>query len=198
MKSVASLKATNTEVSIVSSVASAVGLKSLDKVTIRRVHDIVTVSLTHAELTLRDGFISRAGMWRLKSSLSRRAVVVGEEVTFGAARIVVKECSMGPRAVMSGMITLDTKLVFRSRAARYFLLVQLSKEMWDFADDGDMCAARAIRFCISRAGRPITHDIVQTALRHVTEFIRICLSRMGRPFDICIPLCVTGRCAQVL
>lgn len=40
--------------------------------------------------------------------------------------------------VYSGLITENTKIVFRSRSAKYFLFVQMSREMWDFADDGDL------------------------------------------------------------
>ena len=51
---------------------------------------------------------------------------------------------MGGSAVKNGVINPDTKLIFRSRSARLFWLVQVSEEMWDFADDGTLYCEKAI------------------------------------------------------
>jgi hypothetical protein len=74
----------------------------------------------------------------------------------------------GNLRVKSGLITFDTKLTFRSkyiclplaihlltdalwfllvpRSARLFFLVQLSEEMWDYADDGELYFEKVIGF----------------------------------------------------
>lgn len=39
---------------------------------------------------------------------------------------------------MCGVITDTTRLVFRSRSAHVTVMIQLSKEMWEFAEDGDV------------------------------------------------------------
>ena len=38
----------------------------------------------------------------------------------------------------SGVVMEETRFVFRSASCRLFLLVQMSKEMWDFANDGEL------------------------------------------------------------
>ncbi|RHY21506.1 hypothetical protein DYB32_009795 [Aphanomyces invadans] len=40
--------------------------------------------------------------------------------------------------VLCGVMGTSTKLILRSRSSRIFWLVQMSPEMWDFADDGEI------------------------------------------------------------
>jgi hypothetical protein len=48
----------------------------------------------------------------------------------------------------SGYITDKTKFIFRSRSANMIALFQMSKEMWEFADDGELYFEKAISFQI--------------------------------------------------
>jgi hypothetical protein len=47
---------------------------------------------------------------------------------------------------MSGYFSEKTKMTFRSLSARVFLLVQMSSEMWDFAENGELYFEKAIGF----------------------------------------------------
>jgi hypothetical protein len=47
-------------------------------------------------------------------------------------------------SVKCGVVHTDTKLIFRSRSARVFWLIQVSEEMWEFADDGLLYYEKAV------------------------------------------------------
>jgi len=51
-----------------------------------------------------------------------------------------------PVRVSSGLVTADTKFTFRSRSARLLFLIQLSEEMWEYADDGEVYFEKVIGF----------------------------------------------------
>ena len=42
----------------------------------------------------------------------------------------------------SAILSESTKFIFRSGSARIFWLIQISQEMWDFTEDGDMYCER--------------------------------------------------------
>jgi hypothetical protein len=44
-----------------------------------------------------------------------------------------------------GYIDQDTKFVFRSRSAKFYLFFEMSREMWDFCDDGQLYFEKAVR-----------------------------------------------------
>jgi len=46
--------------------------------------------------------------------------------------------------VQSGYVTPTTKFVFRSRSAKFHLLIQMSKEMWEFGSDGQLYSEKVI------------------------------------------------------
>ena len=58
----------------------------------------------------------------------------------------MKELVSNGNPVSSGLITEKTKFIFRSSSARIVLMIQMSREMWEFADDGDLNFERAVSF----------------------------------------------------
>ncbi len=56
----------------------------------------------------------------------------------------VRELLHAGQMVASGVITESTKLVFRSRSARFVVLLQMSREMWEFAQDGHLYFEKAV------------------------------------------------------
>lgn len=56
----------------------------------------------------------------------------------------VRELLHGSQQVQSGLITESTKLVFRSRSAKFVILLQMSREMWEFAQDGHIYFEKAV------------------------------------------------------
>ncbi len=61
-------------------------------------------------------------------------------------KLRVDEILLGGRAAKSGLITSNARFTFRSRSARLFFLIQLSEEMWDFADDGELYFEKVLGF----------------------------------------------------
>ena len=60
--------------------------------------------------------------------------------------IVLPSLAPHPVRVSSGLVSADTKFTFRSRSARLLFLIQLSEEMWEYADDGEVYFEKVIGF----------------------------------------------------
>ncbi len=45
---------------------------------------------------------------------------------------------------LCGVVTKDTKFAFRSRSAHFTIVVLMSREMWDFALDGELYYEKVI------------------------------------------------------
>jgi Vacuolar membrane-associated protein Iml1, N-terminal domain/Domain found in Dishevelled, Egl-10, and Pleckstrin (DEP) len=110
-------------------------------------------SLEAVELVFKDQYVCRSDMWRLQKALRGKAVYVGESLEVLSVRAQVtgatRLCGSGAAGncrSMSGLITADTKFVFRSRSARFVLLVQASREMMQFAPDGFLFVEKAMTF----------------------------------------------------
>eukprot|EP01133_Synstelium_polycarpum_P009168 gene9168-10759_t len=96
------------------------------------------------EVSFKDQYIGRSDMWRLKLSIQNECVYVLKKLSFAQVRAQVEEMVCNGQKVSSGLIDESTKFVFRSRSAKFILLIQMSKEMWDFADDGDLYFEKAV------------------------------------------------------
>ncbi|XP_070149931.1 GATOR complex protein Iml1 isoform X5 [Polyergus mexicanus] len=104
------------------------------------------VALDSIELTFKDQYMGRSEMWRLKNSLVKTCVYINKKIEFcgGSIRCQVYEMwSQGDR-VACGVITDDTKIVFRSSTSMVYLFIQMSSEMWDFDIHGDLYFEKAV------------------------------------------------------
>ncbi|XP_018377289.1 PREDICTED: DEP domain-containing protein 5 isoform X8 [Trachymyrmex cornetzi] len=104
------------------------------------------VALDSIELTFKDQYMGRSEMWRLKNSLVNTCVYINKKIEFcgGSIRCQVYEMwSQGDR-VACGVITDDTKVVFRSSTSMVYLFIQMSTEMWDFDIHGDLYFEKAV------------------------------------------------------
>ncbi|KAK1120943.1 hypothetical protein K0M31_010727 [Melipona bicolor] len=104
------------------------------------------VALDSVELTFKDQYLGRSEMWRLKNSLVHTCVYMNKKIEFcgGSIRCQVYEMwSQGDR-VACGVITNDTKVVFRSSTSMVYLFIQMSSEMWDFDIHGDLYFEKAV------------------------------------------------------
>lgn len=72
-----------------------------------------TLTPTH---TIR--YTSRSGMWRFRLALVGCCVHIGEYVKRAGVRAQVNDMRIHGRHTMSGLVTENTKFVFRSRSAR--------------------------------------------------------------------------------
>ena len=93
----------------------------------------------HVELYFKDQYLSRPDMWRLTTALQDTCVYVGQRVHLSeGVRATVGRIYVGDRRVTSGYIAPRTKSIFRSESAKYSVFIQMSKEMWEFDESGEI------------------------------------------------------------
>ncbi|XP_050506541.1 GATOR complex protein Iml1 isoform X1 [Diabrotica virgifera virgifera] len=132
-------------ISIEQSIVTAFGLQTYKNVTIRIVNP-ADVALDSVELTFKDQYMGRSEMWRLKNSLVNTCVYMNKKLEFCGAAVrcqVYEMWAQGDR-VACGVITDDTKIVFRSSTSMVYLFLQMSSEMWDFDIHGDLYFEKAV------------------------------------------------------
>ncbi|RUS26722.1 hypothetical protein BC938DRAFT_484206 [Jimgerdemannia flammicorona] len=135
-----------------------------------------TVAAEHIELSLKDQYVGRADMWRLKQSMIGTCVYEGKQLRskeginaqvkkiyrkgkpdaigwsvmqppFGARtrEIFNLARSLNCKKAYCGYVTDDTRLIFRSESAKFFIFLQMCKEMWDFDEDGELFFEKAVQ-----------------------------------------------------
>ena len=170
--------------SIRSTIAESAGFRARDPVLLTRIPDAQTASvsfgLSHVELSFRDQYASRSGLWRFRRALHGAVLHVGQHLTLVGLRVQVRELSrpcsttttsaaasssppasvavpksaaaataaaaaataaasvVSASSCVSGVVTASTKVTFRTRSSHLVLLVQMSREMWQFDNHGEM------------------------------------------------------------
>ena len=71
-------------------------------------------------------------MWRLTKSLKESGVYLNKKIEFGSIRCQVNEMWSQGYRVSSGVVSADTKVVFRSPTAMVYLFIQMSSGMTRF------------------------------------------------------------------
>jgi hypothetical protein len=133
----------NLHLSVKDTIASACELTNREEI-VANVVSKESVAVDFAEVTFKDQFISRSDMWRLKMHLKETCAYVGKSISYSCIRASIRELLSSEQPVHSGYITPNTKIVFRSRSAEYIMLFQMSREMWDFAPDGQLYFEKAV------------------------------------------------------
>ncbi|XP_017059638.1 GATOR complex protein Iml1 isoform X6 [Drosophila ficusphila] len=132
-------------ISIESGIAHAFKMRPYSNVVMRKVNP-ADVALDSIEITFKDQYMGRSEMWRLKTYLTDTCVYVNKKIDYNDMQIrcqVYEMWSQGER-VASGVITEDTKIVFRSSTSMVYLFLQMSSEMWDFDIHGDLYFEKAV------------------------------------------------------
>ncbi|KAM7355218.1 GATOR complex protein Iml1 isoform 1-T1 [Cochliomyia hominivorax] len=132
-------------ISIESGVANQFKLRTFSDVVMRLV-DVADVALDSIEITFKDQYMGRSEMWRLKKYLTNTCVYVNKKIDYNDMQIrcqVYEMWSQGER-VSCGVITEETKIVFRSSTSMVYLFLQMSSEMWDFDIHGDLYFEKAV------------------------------------------------------
>lgn len=126
------------QIQVPNSVAQAFKLQHRQDVQIRRIADPESAQIDFIELHFSQ-YIGRADMWRLGMSLENTTVHVGDKVTLagGAVRADVQGVWRGRHRYSSGIVTAKTKTIFRSRSSQFYIFIQLSREFWEFDEDGE-------------------------------------------------------------
>ncbi|RKO93162.1 hypothetical protein BDK51DRAFT_18831, partial [Blyttiomyces helicus] len=125
------------QISVAQHIAALFELQARTNVIVRKVEKEYLLS-DHVELSFRDQYIGRGDMWRLKTTLVGTCVHRGKKLLSLGIRAQVKNIYVNGKSVSCGYIGETSKTVFRSETAKYFIFIQMSKEMWEFDEDGDV------------------------------------------------------------
>ncbi|KAI8354026.1 hypothetical protein BD560DRAFT_407914, partial [Blakeslea trispora] len=132
------------QLSISKDIADRFGLRSRQEVYVELI-DPLQVALDHVELAFKEQYLGRSDMWRLQQSLKGTCVYHEKKILFvGSIKATVKRLFSNDEQITSGYVTETTKMVFRSASAKFFLFIQMSKEMWEFDEDGELYFEKAV------------------------------------------------------
>ncbi|KAG1464634.1 hypothetical protein G6F46_003278 [Rhizopus delemar] len=107
--------------------------------------DPTSVSLDHVELAFKEQYLGRSDMWRLQQSLKGNCAYLEKKILYaGSIKATAKRLFKEGQEITSGYITEHTRIIFRSASAKYFLFIQMSKEMWEFDEDGELYFEKAV------------------------------------------------------
>ena len=138
------LKQPQFQISISQTIASQFEFQARADVYAKRI-DEQSVHIDFLELSFRDQYIGRTDMWRLKLALASSAVYVGKKVYSLGIRAQIKDIYVNGVKSASGYVTERTRIIYRSETAKYFIFLQMSREMWEFDEDGDLFVEKCAR-----------------------------------------------------
>ncbi|KZT50534.1 hypothetical protein CALCODRAFT_183186 [Calocera cornea HHB12733] len=125
------------QISLSADIGTSFGFKNRTNVQVTKV-DKDAHTAEHIELCFRDQYLGRSEMWRLGMSLEETCVHDDQKVMFAACiEAQIKGIFVHGQKVPSAYVTALTKTIYRSLSARHTLLIQISKELWEFAEDGE-------------------------------------------------------------
>ncbi|GBB87252.1 hypothetical protein RclHR1_01370011 [Rhizophagus clarus] len=132
------------QISVSSNIANTFKFKNKSNVLIREV-DAELVAADYIEFTFKDQYVGRSDMWRLSRSLIDTCVYTKQKINFAdCIRAQVKKIFVKGEQSLCGYVTGNTKPIFRSESAKLFIFVQMSREMWEFDEDGELYYEKAI------------------------------------------------------
>ncbi|KAJ3174415.1 vacuolar membrane-associated protein iml1 [Geranomyces variabilis] len=131
------LKQPQLQISIAQHIAALFELHPRKDVLVRKVEK-ETIAADYVELLFRDQYVGRSDMWRMRTLLTGACVYQGKKVQSLGVRAQIKDIVVAGKRASCGYITDNTKMIFRSETAKYFIFIQMSREMWEFDEDGEL------------------------------------------------------------
>ncbi|KAG2194867.1 hypothetical protein INT47_002661 [Mucor saturninus] len=132
------------QLSVSKDIADRFNLRSRQEVQVELI-DPYQVALDHVELAFKEQYLGRSDMWRLQQRLKGTCVYLEKKILFaGSIKATVKRLFANEEQLTSGYITETTRMIFRSASAKYFLFIQMSREMWEFDEDGELYFEKAV------------------------------------------------------
>ncbi|KAL4067845.1 hypothetical protein V8B97DRAFT_1402205 [Scleroderma yunnanense] len=125
------------QISLPKNAAEVLGLKNNTEVTVTKVNKD-EYSADYIEFTFQDQYLGRNDMWRLGGHLVGQSVFVEQEISFiGVIAAKVQNIYVGGKKVSAGYVTSKTKAIYRSLSAKVTIFIQVCRELWEFAGDGE-------------------------------------------------------------
>ncbi|KAJ7154183.1 hypothetical protein C8R46DRAFT_1297935 [Mycena filopes] len=125
------------QISIPKPVAEAFKLKNNNDVLVTKV-DPANYSADYVELIFQDQYLGRSDMWRLGENLVGQCVYTDQDVAFvGGIAAKIQTIYVDGKKVSAACMTAATKTIFRSLSAKVTIFIQVCRELWEFAGDGE-------------------------------------------------------------
>ncbi|KAJ1308651.1 hypothetical protein OPQ81_004345 [Rhizoctonia solani] len=125
------------QITVARPIANFFGFKNHSEILLTKI-DKNTVIVDYVEIEFKDQYLGRCEMWRLSNSLKNSCIYVGQKVNFiGCISASIRNIYIKGKQVSSGIVDASTKIIFRSLSAKTTIFVQVCKELWEFADDGE-------------------------------------------------------------
>lgn len=126
------------DLSILKSIADCANLKAYSSKIIIEVVNKSDIEISFVELSFKKQYLQRGNMFRFKNSLIGRTIHLSQNLSLLSMHAQIQELRRDTSLICSGLVTEKTKLVFRSKSARIIWLVQISAEMFDFDQNGNI------------------------------------------------------------
>ncbi|KAF8899598.1 hypothetical protein CPB84DRAFT_1681083 [Gymnopilus junonius] len=125
------------QISVPRPIADVFGLRNNSDVELTKV-DKASCSADYVEFIFQDQYLGRNDMWRLGKYLSGQCVYKDQEVSFiGGIAAKIQNLYIGGKKVSAACMTTSTKAVYRSFSAKITIFIQVCRELWEFAEDGE-------------------------------------------------------------
>ncbi|GBG30153.1 Vacuolar membrane-associated protein IML1, partial [Hondaea fermentalgiana] len=127
--------------------------------------DAKRYDLCYIEISFKDQYVSQGEFWRFRAAMHGRCCYIGQKLSVNGHNVSVDEMlERGNRPVACGIVRESTKFIFRSCSARVFWLVQMSKEMWNFTEDGELYFERFLNRFVTQVlekwtAKSVTHRL---------------------------------------
>ncbi|KAJ1927189.1 vacuolar membrane-associated protein iml1 [Tieghemiomyces parasiticus] len=143
-----------TPLSVATTLATRLRLTGMTPVLAQKV-DPAQATARYVELQLRHPAVDRADLQRLQASLVGRVLYHGQTLTylgyFGAEVCGIRRDDTAEAS--TAYVTPQTRLVFRTTRARFVVFVQVSRETWEFLEDGTLYYERALQYFLNELFR---------------------------------------------
>ncbi|KAJ3396155.1 vacuolar membrane-associated protein iml1 [Lobulomyces angularis] len=136
---IAALKQFNLQLSVAQHISQQFNLQPRSDVFLHKV-DPELITAEYIEFSFRDQYIGRAAMFKLKNLLIGKSVYTSQIFQHLGIKVTVKEIVLknDSKSVQCAFINKFTKIIFRSETAKFFIFIQMSKEMFHFEEDGEL------------------------------------------------------------
>lgn len=87
----------------------------------------------------KDAYLTRADMWRISSSLNGKCCYRNQKVVYcDVIRASISDIYRNGKKVNSAYIGSNTRIIYRSESSRMVYFLQISAEMWQFEESGQV------------------------------------------------------------
>ncbi|KAJ3761129.1 hypothetical protein EV360DRAFT_93195 [Lentinula raphanica] len=125
------------QISVSQPIAEAFSVRNNSEVIVTKV-DKHKYAAEFVELSFQDQYLGRNDMWRMGKHLVNQCIYTEQEISFiGSIAAKIKDIYIGGQKVPAALVTPQTKIIYRSLSAKVTIFIQVCRELWEFAGDGE-------------------------------------------------------------